>query len=120
MARRKKPENETVQGAVERRKKEAIADASSRSEKTSWNRKMDKMVKLLASLRPIEQEILELTRQKMPVFDEIHDLRETMVRECIHPFEYLVVKEDHMLCKFCEKRIRMPVVAQNAPDKVQT
>lgn len=117
MARRKKPENETVEEATERRKKEAIANASNRSEKTSWNRKMDKMVKLLASLRPIEQKILELTHQKMPIFDEIQILREIMVRECVHPFEYLVVKDDHMLCKFCEKRIRMPVIAQDVSDE---
>jgi len=112
MARRKKPEQETPEQTMERRQKEIVANTSNRSEKISWNRKMDNMVRLLASLRPIEEQILELSRQKMPIFDDIQKLRLTMVQECVHPFEYLVIKEDHILCKFCDKRISKPVVTQ--------
>ena len=113
MARRKKPVGETPEQAAERRQKEAIANAANRSEKTSWNRKMENMVKLLATLRPIEQKILDLQRQKFPIMDEVHELREIMVNECIHPYDQLVVKEDHVLCKFCNRRLKRPVI-QNA------
>jgi hypothetical protein len=108
MARRKKPEDETVEQERERRIFESIANFSDRSEKTSWNRKMDNMVKLLAKLRPIEDQIIELQAQKMPVFDEVQELREVMVKECVHPYQHLVLKEDHVECKFCNKRIRIP------------
>ncbi len=108
MARRKKPEDETTVEERERRIKEAIANASTRSEKTSWNRKMDNMVKLLAKLRPIEEQVLELQSLKMPIFDEVQILREVMVKECVHPYQHLVLKDDHVLCKFCNKRIRIP------------
>jgi hypothetical protein len=108
MARRKKPEDESPQQTFERRVREEIANAANRSEKTSWNRKMDNMVRLLAALKPIEEQILELQAKKTPVFDEIAGLRKQMVNECIHPFEYLIVHENHAVCKFCEKRVSFP------------
>lgn len=108
MARRKAPENETPEQQEERRVKEAVANSANRSEKTSWNRKMDNMVKLMARLRPIEDQLIELQAQKIPIFDEIQELRKTMVNECVHPYEHLVIKDDHILCKFCGKKIGIP------------
>lgn len=108
MARRKAPENESPIEQHERQIKEAVANSANRSEKTSWNRKMDNMVKLMSLLRPLEEQILELQAQKIPVFDEIQELRNTMVKECVHPYEYLIVHPDHVMCKFCDRRIRLP------------
>lgn len=109
MARKKKPERETEEQAKERRILETVSNASNRSEKTSWNRKMDNMVKLLARLRPIEERILQIIQEeKQPVLDEVEALRQMMVKECVHPYEHLVLKEDHVLCKFCDKRISIP------------
>lgn len=124
MARRKKPEEETTVETNERRIREEISNAANRSEKTSWNRKMDNMVKLLAALRPIEDQIIELQAKKIPLFDEIQVLRTQMVHECIHPFEYLVVNgasshdnflikppstgNDYVVCKFCDKKLSIP------------
>lgn len=112
MARRKTPDNETPEQKEERQLKEAVANNADRSEKVSWNRKMDNMVKLMTQLTPIEEQIIELQSKKMPIFDEIQKLRETMVTECVHPYEYLVVKEDHLLCKFCGKKISKPNASQ--------
>lgn len=108
MAKRKAPENETPEEQKLRLQKEKISNAANRSEKVSWNRKMDNMVKLLGQLRPIEEQILELYTQKMPIFDQVQELRETMVKECVHPYEYLVIHDDHALCKFCGKKISLP------------
>ena len=116
MARRKKPENESAEQERERRIFESISNASNRSEKTSWNRKMDNMVKLMAKLRPIENEILELMAQKIPIFDEIQELRNTMLNECVHPYDYLALQDVIMTCKFCNKRIRIPDEFQEAQD----
>jgi len=110
MARRKNPENETTEEKNIRQHLDGVADNSSRSEKVSWNRKMDNMVKLMASLRPIEEEIVRLSNQKIPVFDEIQELRKVMVLECVHPFDYLLHKEDHISCKFCNKNLSIPTV----------
>ena len=108
MARKKKPKNETEEQALIRKELEKVANVPSRSEKTSWNRKMNNMVKLLALLRPIEDQILELIAQKEPIFDEIQLLRAVMKKECVHPYEYLIHKGDHIVCKFCEKKIGIP------------
>ena len=101
MARRKKPENESDNETQVRRAKDSIADNASRSEKVSWDRKMDHMVRLMAKLRPLEDKILALQAQKTPILDEIAILREDMVRECIHPFTNLTDKDGKIHCKFC-------------------
>lgn len=108
MAKKRKIDNETQEQTEIRHLLEAVANAASRSEKTSWNRKMDNMVRLLAELKPIEDSILELMAKKWEVFDRVQQLREVMVRECVHPYEQLVHKEDYIECKFCLKRISVP------------
>lgn len=111
MARKKKPENETEEQRKQRLAFEAVANHANRSEKTSWNRKMDNMVKLIAKLRPVEQKILKIIQEeKTPIMDEIDEVRKMMIKECVHPFEYLVQDTDEkgrevIRCKFCEKRI---------------
>lgn len=104
MARRKKPDGETNEEAEVRRVLEVIADNATRSEKVSWDRKMDNMVSLIAKLRPIEEQILDLMALKTPIIDEISDLRRDMVRECVHPYTHLLHKGDVVECKFCSKR----------------
>ena|SRR5271157_1315456 len=112
MARRKKNENESVDETTERRLKEGIANNANRSEKTSWNRKMDNMVKLLAEIRPIEEQIIALTEKKIPIFDQIQELRKQMLQDCVHPYEYVLIEKDHAKCKFCEKKISLPNIEE--------
>jgi len=114
MARKKRPENETAEQLVIRKTLETISNSANRSEKTSWNRKLDNMVKILARLRPIEQKILDIIEnEKMPIQDEIQQLRKVMVRECVHPYEYLVLEGDHVCCKFCDRKLSI----QDAPSQ---
>lgn len=111
MAKKRKPENETEEQRKERVIKETVANSFSRSEKTSWNRKMDNMVKLVAELQQVEDQIIEyISDHKQPVLDKVQQLRQTMVKECIHPYEYLIVNDDHVLCKFCGKKLSKPNV----------
>lgn len=130
MARRKKVEQETTEQSLSRRIKEEISNVANRSEKTSWNRKMDNMVKLLAALSPIEQQIIELQAKKIPLFDEIQAMRATMVSECIHPFEYLTIHNEHTFgtlaveskpydpsyvrCKFCDRKFSLPKIGDDS------
>lgn len=107
MARRKKPEGETPEQAEIRRRLEAIADNATRSEKVSWDRKMDNMVSLIAKLKPIEEQILDLMVQKQPIIDEIALLRKDMVRECVHPYTHLVHRGEVVECKFCFKQFKV-------------
>ena len=85
-----------------------VTDAATRNEKVSWNRKLKRMEGLLQKLNPIEDKILELHAQKMDIIDEVQILRTVMVEECIHPHGYLVKKDDHIVCRFCNKKLGIP------------
>jgi hypothetical protein len=104
MARRKKPENETTEDAEIRRIMETIAGAATRNEKVSWNRKLDNMEGLINKLRPLEDEITDLMAKKVPIMDQVSELRQDMVHDCIHPYTSLVFKDDYVECKFCYKK----------------
>ena len=108
MARRKKPEFETRDEGLSRRQLESVADHATRNEKVSWDRKMDNMVSLLATLRPIEDQITDLLGQKMPIMDTIAVLRNEMVKECIHPYTHLAHKSEYIECKFCMSNLSLP------------
>jgi predicted nucleic acid-binding Zn-ribbon protein len=108
MSRRKKPVGETLDETTLRVIREEISNIANRSEKTSWNRKMDNMVRLLAEIKPIEDQIIDLQEKKIPIFDEIQRLRKEMVRDCVHPYEYLLVESDRVICKFCERKLSLP------------
>lgn len=108
MARQRKPENETLEETHTRQLLESIANNADRSEKTSWNRKMDNMIKLITRLRPLEERVLEIEQQKLPIIDDIQALRQLMIKECVHPYDHLTYFENHVRCKFCERRISIP------------
>lgn len=107
MARRKKPENETQQQAAERMLFETISNHANRSEKTAWKRKLVNMGKLIDLLKPVEEKILNIIKEeKQPLLDKVYALRQEMVKECIHPYEYLIQKDGYIECKFCNRKIR--------------
>lgn len=103
MARRKKPEGETPEQYEVRQTLETIANHATRSEKLSWERKMDNLSALLEKLTPIEAQILDLMAKKYEIFDEITSARKEMVRDCVHPYTHLLHKGTHVQCKFCER-----------------
>ncbi len=106
MARKKKPENETAEAQYLRRVFEHISNIATRSEKTSWNRKLENMIKLTTQLAPIEDKILDIIlKEKQPIVDQVNDLRHSMVNECVHPYDYLLFQEKHVLCKFCNRKL---------------
>ena len=107
MARRNKPVGETTDQATTRRKFETIADKATRSEKVSWERKLDNMVTLIAKLRPIEDQIVELMAEKQPIIDDIAALRKEMVHTCVHPYTHLAQQGELVVCKFCERQFKL-------------
>ena len=108
MARKKKPVNETPAQASVRQILETVANTAGRSEKTSWFRKLDNMQKLMDKLKPLEEQIIELNAQKMPIVDQITELRDVMVNECVHPTDYLIFKGSYIDCKFCNRKLSLP------------
>lgn len=110
MARHKPAFDETEEQYTIRKQLEAIADISTRNERVSWDRKMDNMVKLIAKIRPIEEEITDLILKKQEFFDDITKLRAEMVKDCVHPISHLVhgvdeVMGEYVECKFCNRKL---------------
>lgn len=108
MSKSKKTEGETPDEAAIRRQLETIANTANRSEKVSFERKMNNLVALVADLNKIEEQIVELQIKKQPLIDSVFELRQAMVESCVHPYEYLVHKDDHIVCKFCNSIIGIP------------
>lgn len=117
MARRKKPEGETPEQAKHRQLLEHIANFSTRSEKTSWHRKFDNLVKIVAKLEAYEERIFAIMAERQPILDELQELRRVMVHECVHPFEHLAITDEHIECKFCNRRFVVTNHMSNACDK---
>jgi hypothetical protein len=86
---------------------DTIAGYSQNDEKLAWRRKKKKLEGLIEEIKPIEEKILDLYEEKQPIMDKIAELRQLMVRECIHPKDYLVHKGTHVECKFCDKVIKL-------------
>jgi hypothetical protein len=107
MPKKRKQPNETIEEQKIRMDLEAISNYATRSEKMSFHRMMDNLVKAIAELKPIQDKILELETKKIPLVDEIATLRNKMVRDCVHPYEHLVHKGDHIECKFCNKKFAL-------------
>jgi len=104
--RMKKPENESPEDAKIRQQKEFIANTSTRSEKTAWNRKYNNITKLIdGELSAIEDEYLVLFFKREKALDKVAKLRSAMVDECVHPFDQLIHKTTFVECKFCNRKI---------------
>lgn len=108
MARRKKPEGETEEQQRVRQILESVSNYPDRSDKTSWQRKMANLEKLVAELNPIEDILLDFNSRKQDIVDKIVILRKEMIENCLHPYDMLVLKEDHVECKFCNRKIMIP------------
>ena len=90
-----------------RRRLEYIANHATRSEKVAWDRKRSNMDRLVGHLRPLEDQILEIRSLMQPIYDEIAELRQTMVDECVHPYDMLINNNDGTItCKFCNKTMK--------------
>ena len=87
-----------------------IVQHASKNERIAWDRKHKKLRTMVdETVTPIEDEILELTMKKMAAIDNVMELREVMVKECVHPREFLLDKEGHVLCKFCDRKLKVNV-----------
>ena len=108
MSKNRVPENETEDEKVKRKQCEALNTFSSKSENMAWARLHDKMSKIIAILEPLEEDIRELQSKRLPILDELQELRGKMVKDCIHPMHMLLHCDDYIVCKFCEKQFSVP------------
>lgn len=80
-----------------------------KNERLAWKRKYDKMQEVFVRLEEVEDKILEIIKnEKLPISNEIEEMRIELSRTCVHPKEFLVHKETHIECKFCGNKISIP------------
>lgn len=82
-----------------------ISNFAEKKEKTSWKRKHVKMLELIDELNEVQDEILKLMEKKNALSEEITQLKDVMVSECIHPIEELVHYDTFVRCKFCGSKL---------------
>lgn len=76
----------------------------SQLDRANWQRRYDKIQTLIVKVNDIADKITELEVSKMPILDEITIIRESLVAECVHPREYLIVEDEIYHCKFCNRK----------------
>lgn len=87
-----------------------IVNNPSKNERIAWSRKHVKLKDMIeANIVPIEDQILELEMNKQTYMDEAMALRAVLVKECVHPREFLLTKDEYVLCKFCNKKLNINV-----------
>jgi len=90
--------------AVEEQMLDLVADHATQSETLSWERKHRNLLKFIDQLEPIEDELLRLVSEKQSLLACIDSTRNTMVENCIHPKDLLVLHDGHVVCKFCDRK----------------
>jgi hypothetical protein len=87
-----------------------IVNYPSKNERIAWNRKHKKMKAMIdENISPIEMKILELTMDKMKHMDDAMAIREILSTECVHPREFLILRDKHVFCKFCDAKLKVNV-----------
>lgn len=87
-----------------------IVNYTHKNDRISWNRKYKKMKTMMdETISPLEEQILELTMKKMLAIDKVIALRNILTKECVHPREFLVIKDGYILCKFCDSKLNVNV-----------
>lgn len=109
MARRRNPENETTAEAIIRQRKEKISGIATTNDRIGWRRKFKDLKARIDTLKPFEERILEVMKERHTIDDEIKKIRDDLMKDCIHPVDFLLIDEGnaYFTCKFCERRLRI-------------
>lgn len=109
MSKRKKPDFATPEQEAIWMMMDSISNHATKSEKNTWSRKRKNIEDLVDNVQPIENEILILNTKAQELYDEIAKIRKDMIETCVHPFDMLEYKGNHVSCKFCYAKLSLPV-----------
>lgn len=85
-----------------------VSRMKNNNEKLSWKRKYEKMQTIINELDETNKKIQSLENEREEVYSRILVLRNTMIKECIHPLDHLIHKNDYIECKFCNVKLSLP------------
>lgn len=84
-----------------------VANYASKGDKASWLRRMKRLEDTIKQLEPVEDKLLELINTRHKLTAQLDEIRADLVTNCIHPEEYLVDHNGYVVCKFCERKLRV-------------
>lgn len=89
---------------------QAISNHANKNEIAGWNRKRKAIERVIEThIRPLEDKIMELNAQLMPLYDQLNKMRGELTEFCVHPIDMLIYKDGHVVCKFCSAKLNVPV-----------
>lgn len=92
---------------------EYVSKVKHKNERLAWKRKYEKMQTLIKEkMEPLNEEALKIIEKKQLVLDELTPLRLQLVKECVHPKEFLVHMGTHITCKFCDSNLSLPSILE--------
>lgn len=97
-----------------------ISQHATEREVASWQRRRKSLeYKIVNTINPVEQQIVELHMKLQPMYDDIAGIREELRSGCIHPHDMLVYSPEtnRVTCKFCERSFTAVGVVDGSPKK---
>lgn len=89
---------------------EKIASHANKGEIAAWSRKRKAIERLIDThIRPLEDKLLALNAELMPLYDQLGEARTALIEFCVHPIDMLEPKEGYVMCKFCDAKLNVPV-----------
>lgn len=85
-----------------------VANFVDKNQKLSWTRRQKKIEQVVEEMQPLEEQIMALQYERQIILDKITELRNSMVKECIHPKNSLVHNTTYISCKFCNAKLSIP------------
>lgn len=94
---------------------EKIAGHANKGEIAAWSRKRKAIERLIDThIRPLEDKILALNAELIPLYDQLTESRNALVEFCVHPIDMLEPKDGYIECKFCNAKLNVPVKVSTA------
>lgn len=88
-----------------------ISKIKDKNTRLSWKRKYDKLTEMVEKeIHPVEEQIQALFLKKQELMDVVLELRNILVKECIHPKDQLIHKVLYVECKFCNSKLKIPAM----------
>ena len=84
-----------------------VANYAPKSDKASWLRRMKRLEDTIRQLEPVEDKLLELITTREKLTTQAEEIRSDLVTNCIHPEDQLVDHNGYVVCKFCERKLRI-------------
>jgi hypothetical protein len=81
-----------------------ISGQTTQLDKANWLRRFDKIQGHITEVNRLSDQIMEIEKAKLPILDQIAELRKELVADCIHPKDYLVKVDGIVGCTFCDRR----------------